>query len=129
MGKRSAEEILDEEGFLNLMLLSNEEVDSALQPHEKAEKYIGMGFTQKAVCTAIGISKQALSRARNRASVGEPVGQKGRPPYLSSGMESELERWIIAENQAGRGPPIYAVQEKVRPVFLIKNDYFYQFYP
>ena len=86
---------------------------------EKAEFLRKSKFSKAAVCEVVGISVSKLARAERSKAVGRPIGKRGRPQYLTEDQETDLESWCRAENNAGRGPTIDALNVKVLPFIHI----------
>jgi hypothetical protein len=81
---------------------------------EKALWLYAQVHNPAAVCDTLQMPISTFRRALDARNRGRPVGAGGRPTYLTAPSETRLKEWIKVENQAGRGPPLAAIQEKVR---------------
>lgn len=113
MGRRSVKDLEIEESETRDILTVLEGENGAVTDEEKLATLLNSGIGQSVISKVLGMLPSKIKRAKRSLMAGRLVGVDGRPSYLTAAQETELEKWCITENAAGRGPPITNVVDKV----------------
>jgi hypothetical protein len=94
---------------------------SNASPLEKAMWVLENDVSIAAVSAVMDLSETSIRRAISAKMAGREVGHNGRPTYLNTELEDQLESWATNENREGRGPSISDFVDQVRAFELGLN--------